>query len=110
MSISVNGPVGGMEYPMITFNGPRPEEDGTYTARTKYGLQLQRMGRDEEASEEFRVALESNPYFTLARRRRAQLLNKAGERDAAVLLLREGLELQPTSRELASDLKKLEQR
>ncbi len=34
----VNGPVGGMEYPMICFNGPRPEEDGTYTERTKYGL------------------------------------------------------------------------
>ena len=37
-AISVNGPVGGMEYPMICFNGPRPEEDGTYTKRTKYGL------------------------------------------------------------------------
>jgi hypothetical protein len=35
---SINGPVGGMEYPMICFNGPRPEPDGTYTARTKYGL------------------------------------------------------------------------
>ena len=38
VAISVNGPVGGMEYPMICFNGPRPEEDGTYTERTKYGL------------------------------------------------------------------------
>lgn len=30
---SVNGPVGGMEYPMITFNGPRtePRDDGTRT-------------------------------------------------------------------------------
>ncbi|MEZ6137836.1 MAG: M1 family metallopeptidase [Pirellulaceae bacterium] len=37
-AISVNGPVGGMEYPMICFNGPRPEEDGTYSAGTKYGL------------------------------------------------------------------------
>lgn len=37
-AISVNGPVYGMEYPMICFNGPRPEEDGTYSARTKYGL------------------------------------------------------------------------
>jgi aminopeptidase N len=27
-----------MEYPMICFNGPRPEPDGTYTARVKYGL------------------------------------------------------------------------
>ncbi len=38
VAISVNGPVGGMEYPMICFNGPRPEEDGTYSARSKYGL------------------------------------------------------------------------
>ena len=38
IAISVNGPVGGMEYPMICFNGPRPEEDGTYSAGTKYGL------------------------------------------------------------------------
>ena len=30
IAISVNGPQGGMEYPMITFNGPRPYEDGTY--------------------------------------------------------------------------------
>ena len=32
-SQSVNGPVGGMEYPMITFNGPRTdlEDDGTRT-------------------------------------------------------------------------------
>jgi hypothetical protein len=38
VAISVNGPIGGMEYPMICFNGPRPEKDGTYSARTKYGL------------------------------------------------------------------------
>ncbi len=38
IAISVNGPVGGMEYPMICFNGPRPEADGTYPARTKYAL------------------------------------------------------------------------
>ncbi len=42
-AISVNGPVGGMEYPMISFNGPRPEIDEktgqrTYSRRTKYGL------------------------------------------------------------------------
>lgn len=38
VAISVNGPVGGMEYPMICFNGPRPNPDGSYSARTKYGL------------------------------------------------------------------------
>lgn len=37
-AISVNGPIYGMEYPMICFNGPRPEKDGTYSKRTKYGL------------------------------------------------------------------------
>ena len=47
VAISVNGPVGGMEYPMICFNAPRPLPDGTYwgkpTSReqwmhSKYGL------------------------------------------------------------------------
>ncbi|QDT05892.1 Aminopeptidase N [Rubripirellula lacrimiformis] len=38
VAISVNGPVYGMEYPMICFNGPRPEDDKTYTKATKYGL------------------------------------------------------------------------
>nr|WP_252009914.1 M1 family metallopeptidase [Ferrimonas sp. SCSIO 43195] len=44
VAISVNGPVGGMEYPMISFNGPRPEinkedrSDRTWSRRTKYGL------------------------------------------------------------------------
>ncbi|WP_242916171.1 M1 family metallopeptidase [Pontibacter liquoris] len=38
VAISVHGPVGGMEYPMISFNGYRPEADGTYSDRTKYGL------------------------------------------------------------------------
>ncbi len=42
-ALSVNGPVGGMEYPMISFNGPRPNKDKktgelTYSKRTKYGL------------------------------------------------------------------------
>jgi Peptidase family M1 domain len=35
---SIHGPVGGMEYPMICFNGPRPRPDGTYSAQTKYAL------------------------------------------------------------------------
>ncbi len=38
VAISVHGPVFGMEYPMICFNGPRPEDDGTYSRRTKYAL------------------------------------------------------------------------
>ena len=38
VAISVNGPIYGMEYPMICFNGPRPDADGTYSSSTKYGL------------------------------------------------------------------------
>ncbi len=48
VAISVNGPVGGMEYPMICFNQPRPFEDKSYWGepsekdktwkRSKYGL------------------------------------------------------------------------
>ncbi|HEX8247233.1 MAG TPA: M1 family metallopeptidase, partial [Pyrinomonadaceae bacterium] len=38
-AISVsNRHVGGMEYPMICFNGPRPNPDGTYSSQAKYGL------------------------------------------------------------------------
>ncbi len=38
-AISVsNRHVGGMEYPMICFNGPRPNADGTYSEQTKYSL------------------------------------------------------------------------
>ena len=35
---SIHGAIGGMEYPMICFNGPRPEKDGTYPEKTKYAL------------------------------------------------------------------------
>ncbi|HEY0063435.1 MAG TPA: M1 family metallopeptidase [Telluria sp.] len=43
VALSVNGPIGGMEYPMISFNGPRPTKDKktgelTWSRRTKYGL------------------------------------------------------------------------
>ena len=38
VAISVHGPVFGMEYPMICFNGGRPEADGTYPERTKFAM------------------------------------------------------------------------
>jgi hypothetical protein len=38
VAISVYGPVFGMEYPMICFNGGRPEPDGTYSEQVKYAM------------------------------------------------------------------------
>ncbi len=38
VAISVHSKSIGMEYPMICFNGGRPDEDGTYSKRTKYGM------------------------------------------------------------------------
>lgn len=38
VAISVHTKDIGMEYPMIAFNGGRPEADGTYSERTKYGM------------------------------------------------------------------------
>ncbi len=38
VAISVHTADIGMEYPMMCFNGGRPEKDGTYSARAKYGL------------------------------------------------------------------------
>lgn len=38
VAISVHADKIGMEYPMICFNFGRPEPDGTYDARTKYGM------------------------------------------------------------------------
>ena len=38
VAISVHSKWIGMEYPMICFNGGRPDEDGSYSKRTKYGM------------------------------------------------------------------------
>lgn len=38
VAISVHSKWIGMEYPMICFNGGRPEEDGSYSENTKYGM------------------------------------------------------------------------
>ncbi|MBL4668080.1 MAG: M1 family metallopeptidase [Flavobacteriales bacterium] len=38
VAISVHSKSIGMEYPMICFNGGRPNKDGTYSKRTKYAM------------------------------------------------------------------------
>ncbi len=37
-AVNVNGPVGGMEYPMVAFCGARPRPDGTYSEALERGL------------------------------------------------------------------------
>jgi hypothetical protein len=37
-AVNVNGPQGGMEYPMVAFCGARPQPDGTYSDRTERAL------------------------------------------------------------------------
>ncbi len=59
------------------------------TARTDYGLKLEKQGRLDEAAENYRMAIESNPHSTVARKRLAMLLVKQGRRDEAIELLRD---------------------
>ena len=48
-AVNVNGPVGGMEYPMIAFCGARPRPDGTYTdgvERALIGVTIHEVGHN----------------------------------------------------------------
>ena len=68
---------------------PQLEPRGA-TARTEYGQLLERQGKLEEAAENYRVAIDSNPFSAVARKRLAMLLVKEGRRPEAVELLEEG--------------------
>jgi len=94
----------------------RPEADAMATpnlpplgarARTRYGRQLEEQRRPEEAIEQYRAALASNPDYYLARRSLANLLAAVGKRDEAVELLREGERANPAFEEVKKDLAKL---
>jgi hypothetical protein len=48
-AVNVNGPVGGMEYPMVAFCGARPQPDGTYsdgTERALIGVTIHEVGHN----------------------------------------------------------------
>ncbi len=48
-AVNVNGPVGGMEYPMVAFCGARPRPDGTYTdgiERALIGVTIHEVGHN----------------------------------------------------------------
>jgi tetratricopeptide (TPR) repeat protein len=79
-----------------------------FQARTRAALQLENRGRLEEAAEQFRIALDSNPSYTFARRRLAGILVRLERRDEAIALLREGLGLDANAPGLRKDLEELE--
>ncbi len=76
-------------------------------ARTQFGNQLQRQGKPEEAAEQFRLALASNPGYYTARWSLARLLVKQGKRDEAIELLREAERMDPSFEQVREDLARL---
>jgi tetratricopeptide (TPR) repeat protein len=76
-------------------------------ARTRYGQHLEERNRPEEAGEQYRAALRSNPDYYLARRSLAHLLVAQGRREEAVELLREAERSNPAFEEVRKDLVKL---
>jgi len=78
-----------------------------FRSRTQAGLRLERSGRLPQAAEQFRQALESNPSYEFVRLRLVGILVELDQRDEALTVLRAGLELDPSSRELALELRKL---
>ncbi len=76
-------------------------------ARTRFGKQLEKQGKHEEAAEQYRVALRNNPDYYSARLSLAKLLDRQGRRDEAIELLREAERLDPSFEQVRQDLKKL---
>ena len=76
-------------------------------ARTRYGKHLEEQARPEEAAEQYRAALRSNPDYYLARHSLADLLVGQGRRDEAIELLREAERSNPSFEAVRKDLAKL---
>ena len=76
-------------------------------ARTRFGRHLEEQKRPEEALEQYRAALLSNPNYYLARRSLALLLVQQGRRDEAIELMREAERSNPSFEEVRKDLAKL---
>jgi len=76
-------------------------------ARTKYGRQLERQHKLDEAAEQYRLALQSNPDYYTARWSLAQLLAKRGELEEARELLREAQRRNPAFEQVTKDLQRL---
>ena len=76
-------------------------------ARTAFGKQLERRGQLDEAAEQFRIALRSNPDAYGARSGLASVLAKLGRRDEAIELLLEAQRRNPKLQQVKRDLARL---
>lgn len=76
-------------------------------ARTRFGRQLERQQKPEEAAEQYRIALRGNPDYYFARVSLAALLARQDRRDEAVELLREAQRRTPDSAQVRRDLERL---
>jgi tetratricopeptide (TPR) repeat protein len=73
-------------------------------ARTRYGNRLEREGKLEEASAQYRAALRSNPAYYLARTSLVNLLVEQGLKDEAIELLREAERQNPAFERVRRDI------
>jgi tetratricopeptide (TPR) repeat protein len=76
-------------------------------ARTRYAKQLEKQGKVDEAAEQYRLALRSNPVYYSARRGLAQILVDQGRRAEAIELLRQAEELNPAFEQVRKDIARL---
>ncbi len=76
-------------------------------ARTRFGKQLERQGRIEEALAQYRKVLETNPGHYQARLSLARLLARQGQREEALELLREAARLNPALEQVQGDIARL---
>jgi tetratricopeptide (TPR) repeat protein len=76
-------------------------------ARTRHGKALERQRKPEEAAEQYRAALRSNPEYYLARSSLADILVQQGRREEAIELLREAERANPSFEAVRKDLARL---
>jgi tetratricopeptide (TPR) repeat protein len=75
--------------------------------RTKAGKQLEKQGKPEEAAEQYRIAVRSNPDYYQARLALAELLVEQGKGDEARALLHEAEQRNPDFAQVRQDVARL---
>ena len=77
-------------------------------ARTRYGKQLERRKKNEEAAEQSSIAIQSNPDYYLARKSLAFVLAKLGRRAEGLEILREVARRNPALEQVKKDIRRLQ--